>query len=229
MRLNRIVCLVVVLIGGSATTLQVSETEEAIASIAFGELPVYVYSESGLELSEQQKLEVIEAPGRLIAQPSEHLQQAIRSGVSKAFVIDESKEERAVYPYTAMIDYAPITMSETQSVDPRVVCEGDGIPPQWVTCTDNSNFFVNLPNHVPIAVNSWTTPEQVLAILAVIDQAQIRTPEDVRITSKGVNHILRRDKDKDIYGVIGPHETINVRRVLVDGGESYEVTDYVCR
>jgi hypothetical protein len=218
--------LVAVLIGGCPTTPQVSETEEAVAPIAFGELPIYVSSESGLELSEQQKLEVIEAPRRLIAQPSEHLQQAIRSGISKAFVIDESKEERAEYPYMAIIDYAPITISETQSVEPMVVCEGGGIPPQWVNCFDNSDFFVNLPNHVPIAVNSWTTPEQVLAILAVVDQAQIFTPEDVLITSDDVNHILRRNED--IYAVIAS-ATINLRRVLVDGIESYEVTEYSCR
>jgi len=228
LRLNRIACLVAVLIGGCATVHHVLETEEAVAPIAVGELPVYVSSESGLELSEQQKLEVIEAPRRLIAQPSEHLQQAIRSGISKAFVIDESKDERAEYPYMAIIDYAPITISETRSVDPRVVCEGSGIPPQWVTCFDSSDFFVNLPNHVPIFVDHpATTAERVQKMLAVVDQAQILTPEDVLITSNEVNHILRRNKD--IYAVIGKGVDINLRRVLVVGGESYEVTDYVCK
>lgn len=205
----------------------------SLTPIVFGELPVFVYSKSGLELSEQQKLEVTEAPKRLIAQPSEHLQQAFRSGVNKAHVIDESEKEMAEYSYTALINYAPITISETISVEPMIVCEGDGIPPEWITCFDNSRFFVNLPNHVPIAVsNLATTAVHVRAILAVVDQAQTLTPKDVLITSNNVNHILRRNKD--IYAVIAAttgreHVTINLRRVLVDGGESYEVTDYVCK
>ncbi len=204
----------------------------SLARIAHGEVYVIVYSQTGFDLTEEQKSEMVEAPKKLIAKPSEHLEQAFRLGVGKAHVSDESEDARVQYPYMAIIDYAPIEISETRSVDPIVVCEGGGIPPQWVSCFDQSDYFVNLPNHVPIAVNSWTTPDQVQAVLAVVDQAQILTPKDVLVTSGDVNHILRRDVD--IYGVIAPtssdeHVTINVRRVLVSGVESFEVTDYSCK
>jgi hypothetical protein len=235
LRLNRIVFWVVVLIGGCATTQQVSETEEAIAPIAFGELPIYVSSESGLELSEQQKLGVIEAPRRLIAQPSEHLRRAFRSGLSKVFVIDESDKQMTGFQYTALMYYVPITYSETRLVEPAVVCEGDGLPPRWITCFDNSDFFAVLPNHAPIRINDESmTDEQVMKILEAVNQAKLRTPTDVPVTSKDVDHILLRSRRSGVYVVTAqtPNREgaeINLKHTVVDGNESYEITEWSCR
>jgi hypothetical protein len=193
---------------------------------SLAELQLNVYSQSGLDLTEEQKLDVMQAPGRLLHNPAEHLAQAIQSGDGLVHIMDESDDDRMEHPYTAIFDYAPITISEIRSVDPEIVCQGKGIPPEWTDCFDNSTFFVNLPNHIPIAVDSWTTPEQVLAVLAVIDQVQFVTPTNVIFTSDGVNHVLRRTGD--VYAAIGStpddeHVTIDLRRLFVGGSESYEV------
>ena len=138
-------------------------------------------------------------------------------------------------PIDAVIIYSPVNVSLSRSVDPTVVCEGQGSPVKWVSCYESSRFYANLPIHGPIAVDDLTmTDERLEKMLAVIDKAKIRTPEGTLVTSVYVDHAMWRGNKAGVYAVLASipgvaGATINLRPILKNGVETFEVTEYECR
>lgn len=207
----------------------------ALFCIASAGPRVFVSSEAGLKLSEQEEIEVLEAPTKLIAQPPEHLQQAFQSGAREVVISDIPEHKGASFRYMAIVRYSPIVQSDTRLIEPVVVCEGDGTKPQWVRCHDNSDIFATLPNHAPISINDISmTDEQVERILAAVDLARLRTASDTPVTSKDVNHILLRSRESGVYAIVAQtpnRETadIDLKRIVTNGDETYELTKWSCR
>ena len=201
----------------------------SLSAIAFGEPPVFVSSDAGLQLSDQEKVEVVRAPQNLIVNPPDHLLQAFESGVERAIVIDLGDKATASMQFTALIHYPPYELSETRSIEPTVVCEGAGIQPQWLSCVDNSDIYAVLPDRKRIAINDLSmTDEQITKILNKIDEINYRTSTGTMVTSNGVNHILLRSRESRVYAVLGSG-TINLRHTVVDGEDKYELTEWSCK
>jgi hypothetical protein len=196
----------------------------SLSAIAVGDPPVHVSSDSGLQLSDQEKIEVLEAPLRLIARPPDHLMRAFESGVDWAIVIDLGDEATADRQFTAFIHYAPFALSETRWIEPTVVCDGAGIQPQWRDCRENSNLYAVLPDRARIAINDLTiTDEQITKILDKVDHIKHQS----LITSEDVNHILLRSQESRVYAVMG-RGTINLRHKVENGEDKYELTEWSC-
>lgn len=199
--------------------------------------PPYFLSElPELQLSDKQKLELLDAPAKLVEQQAPHLVSSIQAGPERVLLLGNQPEPwQKGDPFDALIIYSPVTVSLSRSVDPMVVCEGQGSPVTWVTCYEKSRVYANLPAHRPIKIDDLTmTDERLVKMLAAIDKAQIRAPSGSLITSIHVDHVHWRGDRAGVYAVLtgtagGEGATVNLRPILKNGAESYEVTEYECR
>ncbi len=202
--------------------------------VAYSDVPFTVFSTKGLELSEEEKLEIIESPRRLTEWQDDRLLQAVLTDPTRVRVFDESDARGTGSGYSALLQYGRISLSETRFVNPKVVCEWGGSPLLWKGCTDNSRFAMDLPGRKRIWINDTsTTDDEYVMMLDVIDQAELRTPNDVLVTSDGVNHILLRSRRSGVYVLIGDttsREPIraNLKRSMNDDRKSYELVDWSC-
>lgn len=198
--------------------------------------PYFVSGTPELQLSDEQKVELLDAPATLIEQQAPYLVSSFQVGAERVWLLESQPERwQKGDPIRALIMYAPITLSTSRSVVPRVACNGEGSPIKWVTCDESSRVYANLPGHGRIAIDDLTmTDERLEKMLTVIDKAQIRAPSGTLITSIHVNHLLWRGDRAGVYAVIagtqrGESATINLRPILKNGVETFEVTEYECR
>ena len=186
-------------------------------------LPVHVAYGEPITLTERQKQEILDAPAWLLPGVSEHLQQALDAQDVKHAVVAIDDSEPSM-PIHAMIHYEPIAVSETRLFEPTVVCNAQRKPLKWTRCKDISSTYVTLPGLEPIQVNKpFITAEKVEMMLAFLDEV---SPSNNYITSKNVQGVFWRGDRIGIYAVPTTGGIVNLRPVMKDGRETYELAKF---
>jgi hypothetical protein len=182
-----------------------------------------------LELTDEQKQELIEAPASLLDFRRYTL-------TDRALELQQVEKIRAETwgdsaDIQGWIDYAPIRLSETRRFQPRVLCVKGGIAMVWSHCQDESYSVVELPKQ-NIIVSEEVSNEKLQDILAFVQVAGLKSPKNMPISSENIFRVVHYFASKK-FGVFattlaGEYATIVIQPVSRDGQETYEITDFAC-
>ena len=198
------------------------------------EVRVLVTAGFNIELTEEEKDAIDEAPKELIANPSRFLAAAIEAGEMEAILLDQRGNAREKYPLMLILTYPTVSVNEFRTVRPVAVCEGSIFPAVWDYCRENSDTSIIIPNHGRIYVNHESiTKESAEQMLAFLDAADLESPKGAPIAGKGVHNILYRERI-GLYSLTGDtakreHFSIKIRPISGGGATNYEITDWSCQ
>ena len=201
---------------------------------ASGEMRIIVPNNYDIELSDQEKEELREAPARLVRNPSGPLLKAINDNTGEAWLVDQRGDPRSEYPLCVTIVYPTIAVNDHRTVRPSVACEGTYNPVVWDYCFESSDTYLDIPGHGQIHVgHASITVESAQAMLAFVDAAKIETPAGSSIVSRDVHNILY-NSNVGLYHVIGDtpddeYFSIKLRPIGEFGAMKFEISDWSCR
>jgi len=196
-----------------------------------GEVRVVVTTGFDIELTEDEKVAIYEAPSKLIESPSRHLVAAIAAGDADATVLDQRGDVRVRYPLMLLINYPAVSVNKFRTFRPAVVCEGSIYPAVWDYCIENSDTYISIPGHGRIHVDHESiTRENAEQMIAFLDTAKLESPQGESIAGKDVHKIRYRGNLGD-YSLLGitakrEHFSIHVRPIPDGGATMYEIADW---
>ena len=198
---------------------------------SIGEVRVIVTTGFDIELTEDEKAAIYEAPSKLIENPSRLLVAAITAGGADAIVLDQRRDVRVRYPLMVLINYPTVSVNEFRTFRPVVMCEGSIYPTVWDYCIENSDTHITIPGHGRIDVDHESiTKESAEQAIAFLNTANLESPQGESIAGKDV-HTIRYRENRGVYSLIGitakrEHFWINVRPTPDSGAIMYEISDW---
>lgn len=199
-----------------------------------GEVHVRVTTGFDIELTEDEKAAIHEAPSKLIENPSRHLVAAIAAGDADAIVLDKRGDVRVKYPLMLLINYPTVSVNEFRTFRPAVVCEGSIYPAIWDYCIENSDGHITIPGHAKIHVDHESiTRENAEQMIALLDTANLQSPQGESIAGKDVHNIHYRE-NLGLYSLTGhttkrEHFWIMIRPSPDSSERKYEITEWSCQ
>ena len=201
---------------------------------SFGELRIIIPNNYDIELSEQEKAEITEIPGKLVPNASDLLLTSIKAGEGDAWIVDQRDDPRNEHPLMMMVIYPKITVNEYRTLEPKVVCGGSYDPVVWDYCLDSSDTFLKIPGYNQIHINHESiTFESVGDMYTFLDGAELESPSGEHISSQGVHNLLFNSR-VGLYHIIGdtPNNerfSIALRPIENQDGVKFEISDWSCR
>ncbi len=199
-----------------------------------GEVHVRVTTGFDIELTEDEKAAIYEAPSKLIENPSRHLVAAIAAGDADAIVLDQRGDVRVRYPLMLIITYPTVSVNEFRTFRPVVNCEGSIYPAVWDYCIEKSDTHITIPGHGRIDVNHESiTRKNAEQMIAFLDTANLQSPQGESIAGKDVHSIHYRENLR-LYWLVGhtakrEHCSVTIRPTPVSGERKYEITEWSCQ
>lgn len=189
-----------------------------------GEIDVVVTNGFDIELTKDEEAAAFEAPGKLIANPSERLIEAIRLGQANATILDRRGNVRGEHPLLLLIKYPSIALNEFRTVHPAVQCEGTLYPVVWSHCEEKSETYLNLPGYGTVQIDPGTiTKDEAEAVLAQLKYAH-NFAHDVT-----EYHTLRYREHVKYYEVTGRSQggsfSALIRPIRDDASNGYAIKD----
>lgn len=201
---------------------------------SLGEVRVVVTTGFDIELTEEEKVAIYEAPRKLTENPSRHLVAAIEAGDAEAIVLDQRGDVRVRYPLRVMINYPTVSVNEFRTFRPSVDCQGSIYPAVWDYCIETSDTRLTIPGYGRIHVDHESiTKESAEQKLAFLDTANLESPLGESIAGKDVGSIRYRESF-GFYSLIGytakrERCSINIRLSPESGARVYEILDWSCQ
>ena len=205
-----------------------------IGKHSFGDLRVFIPGNYDIQLSEQEKEEINEIPGKLIRNASDSLLISIEAGEGVAWILDLRDEPGLEHPLMMMVTYPTIAVNDYRTFQPKITCEGSYDPVVWDSCLESSDTFLNIPRYNRIHINHESiTFESVGDMFAFLDGAELESPTGADISSQGVHNLLF-NSTVGLYHLIGDtrnneYFSINLRPIEKHDGAKYEISDWSCR
>lgn len=199
-----------------------------------GEVHVRVTTGFDIELTEDEKAAIYEAPSKLIENPSRLLVAAVAAGDADAIVLDQRGDVRVRYPLMLIINYPTVLVNDFRTFRPVVMCEGSIYPAVWDYCVENSVTHITIPGHGRIQVDHESiTKESAEQAIAFLNTANLESPQGESIAGKDV-HKIRYRENLGVYSLMGhtakrEHFWINVRPTPDSGARMYEISDWSCQ
>lgn len=200
---------------------------------SLGELRVVIPNNHDIEITEQEKVDTREAPGKLVSNASEFLLASIQASKGDAWVMDRRNDPVDNFSLMLMVTYPKIGINKYRSVEPKVICDGTYEPFSWQTCRESSDYHLDLPGHAQIGINHTSiTAESAQAMLTFVDEANLNTTSGSTIATRDVHHILYSN-GLGLYHLIGDtpddeYFSVTLRPTEDSGVTTYEITEWSC-
>ena len=199
-----------------------------------GEVRVIVTTGFDIELTEDEKAAIYEAPSKLIENPSRHLVAAIAAGDADAIVLDQRDDARVRYPLMLIISYPAVSVNEFRTFRPVVNCEGSIYPAVWDYCIEKSDTHITIPDHGKIHVDHESiTRKNAEQMIAFLDTANLQSPQGESIAGKDVHGIHYRE-NLGLYWLESntakrEHCSVRIRPTPDSDERKYEITEWSCQ
>ena len=182
------------------------------------------------ELSSAQKRELTEAPAMLlVGEISTQLKHALELQQVEKILAAIWNDDPAVHGW---INYAPIRLTEARRFQPRILCVKEGNEMPWIHCHDQSYTVAELSKG-NIIVDEEISNENLQGILDFVQASDLSSSDKEPIIAERIYQVVQYKMSKNI-GVFtttpeGKHTGIYLRPVTIEGRETYETTNSICK